>query len=77
MSTTIELPTEVQVRLEAEAGRRGITVAELISQLAEHLPVRLPEVARRRPAFVGIGSSTSGRSAREAEEMLAEGFGRD
>jgi hypothetical protein len=31
----------------------------------------------RCAAFAGIGESSSGRSAAEADEMLAEGFGRD
>lgn len=47
------------------------TVADL---LAERLP--LPG-ARCRLAFVAVGSSTSGRSATDADDMLAEGFGRD
>jgi hypothetical protein len=32
---------------------------------------------RRRLAFAAVGASTSGRGAAEADEMLAEGFGRD
>jgi hypothetical protein len=31
---------------------------------------------RHRLGFVAIGESTSGRTAAEAEELLAEGFGR-
>jgi hypothetical protein len=45
-----------------------------VDLLAERLP--LPG-ARRRLVFAGIGSSTSGRHAADADDMLAEGFGRD
>jgi hypothetical protein len=37
--------------------------------LTVHLPGKL--------AFAAVGSSSSGRSASEADELLAEGFGRD
>jgi len=33
--------------------------------------------ARHRLAFAAVGTSTSGHGAAEADEMLAEGFGRD
>lgn len=61
---------EIAERLTAEAARRGLTPEELLAELAEDRP------ARRRLGFVGLGASTSGRTAREAEDMLAEGFGR-
>jgi len=35
-----------------------------------------PEAGRRALSFVGIGASTSGRTADEAEDLLGEGFGR-
>jgi hypothetical protein len=54
-----------------EAARQSLTPDELAARvLAEHIP------ARRHLGFVAIGESTSGRTAAEAEEMLAEGFGR-
>jgi hypothetical protein len=34
-------------------------------------------VAFRKLVFTAIGESSSGQSAAEADEMLAEGFGRD
>ena len=40
------------------------------------LPAAMERPTRRRLSFVGLGSSTSGRTASEADEMLAEGFGR-
>ena len=39
-------------------------------------PAGKPEAGRRALTFVGIGASTSGRTAGEAEELLGEGFGR-
>ena len=78
MTVTIELPAEAQARLEAEAARRGITLDQLIAELADNLPASTAtDPPARKLAFVGIGSSTSGRAARDADEMLAEGFGRD
>jgi hypothetical protein len=44
--------------------------------LAERLPPG-GKRRRRKLAFAGIGESSSGRSAAQADEMLAEGFGRD
>lgn len=73
MSITIE---ELATRLNAEAARRGITVDALIDELAGKVVDPEAKPVKRRLAFVGIGASTSGRGAREADEMLAEGFGR-
>ena len=74
---TVELPAELQARLEAEASRRGVTLDQVIADLASRLPNGGAGSARRKPAFVSLGSSTSGRSARDADELLDEGFGRD
>ena len=73
MSITIE---ELATRLNAEAARRGITVEALIDELAGMVVEPEAKPVKRRLAFVGIGASTSGRGAREADDMLAEGFGR-
>jgi len=71
---TVELPPQVLARFEAEAARRGVSVAGLLADLAEDLPgpERPPSGP---PAFVGIGASTSGRTAGAANEVLADGFG--
>ncbi len=61
---------EIAERLTDEAARRGLTAEQLLVELAEDRP------PRRRLGFVGLGASTSGRTAREADDMLAEGFGR-
>jgi hypothetical protein len=71
MSMNVRLSDEVGARLVDEAARQAVTPDELAARvLAEHLP------SGRRLSFVGIGASDSGRTAAEAEAMLAEGFGR-
>jgi hypothetical protein len=71
MSINVKLPDDLGARLAEEAERQSVTPDELAARL---LAERIPE--RRRLGFVAIGESTSGRTAAEAEEMLAEGFGR-
>jgi hypothetical protein len=68
MAMTVE---ELAERLNAEAARRGITTDQLVDELAAQITP-----PRRKLGFVSIGASTSGRHARDADEMLAEGFGR-
>jgi hypothetical protein len=47
-----------------------VTADELAARvLAEHIH------ARRKLGFVAVGASDSGRTAADAEDMLAEGFG--
>ena len=74
MTVTIELPAEAQARLEGEAARRGITLGELVAELASRLPAEDP-----LEAFIGSGAS--GRSEpfdihRERDE-LAKKFSED
>ncbi len=75
MSATFDLPPEALRRLEAEATRRGVTVAVVIAELAEGLPSDAGR-SGRRPAFVAVGASEHGITHR-MDEMLDEGFGRD
>ena len=77
MTVTLELSDDALARLRAEAARRGVSVDDLVAELAAQLPAEPNPKERRERSFVGLGSSTSGRSARDADEMLAEGFGRD
>jgi hypothetical protein len=71
MSINVKLPDDLGARLAEEAARQSLTPDELAARvLAEHIP------AQRRLGCVAIGESRSGRTAGEAEEMLAEGFGR-
>jgi hypothetical protein len=70
---------EIAERLKVEAAWRGIAPEQLLDELTARLPAPEPATggaAKRHLAFAGIGASTSGRSARDADEMLAEGFGR-
>jgi plasmid stability protein len=77
MAMTVHLPDHLAAVLEAEAARRGQSPERVAADLlAERLePAGKP--GRRKLAFAGIGQSSTGRSAAEADEMLAEGFGRD
>jgi hypothetical protein len=74
MVVTLDLPDEARARLEAKATRRGITLEELIAQLAAQLPAQ-PNVERRhRLSFVGIGASGDTRplDIRRERAELAE-----
>jgi hypothetical protein len=75
MTVTIDLPEDALARLEAEAKRRGVSIDSVIAELAEALPDQ--SSGPRTFSFVGLGSSTSGRYARDTDELLADGFGRD
>jgi hypothetical protein len=54
-----------------------VTVGSLVADLAAQLPSAPARDPVRRLSFVGIGASTSDRSAADADDMLAEGFGSD
>lgn len=81
MSVTLDLPPATLRRLEAEAARRGVGIDVVVAQLAEALPAEetapKPPSPRRKFALAGIGASGGPRFARDADELLAEGFGRD
>ena len=70
---TIEVPDDVAERMKAAAAERGVATEQLLGEVAaEQFPAR-----RRRLAFAAVGASRSSRGAAEADELLAEGFGRD
>ena len=72
--STIELPDDVAAALAAAASDRGMSVDELA---AETLSARFGP-KRRTLSFAAVGSSTTGRTAAEAEALLQEGgFGID
>lgn len=79
MSIAVNLPDEIARRLTAEAEKRGQSVDQVAAELlAGQLPPHHTVGAgKRRLAFAAIGASTSRRHARDADEMLAEGFGSD
>jgi hypothetical protein len=78
MSVCVTLPDDLASRLAHEAERRSMTPDELaVTVLAEHIPDEVAGTADAAMSkFLGIGASTDGRTAAEAEEMLAERFGR-
>lgn len=79
MPVTVGLPPAALRRLEAEAARRGVGIDEVTAEVAEALPADTSDapVRRRKLAIAGIGASGGrfGRAA-DADELLADGFGR-
>lgn len=70
---TIEAPDEVGQRVADAAAERGVAPEQLAGQVvAEQFGAR-----RRHLAFAAVGASGSPRGAAQADELLAEGFGRD
>jgi hypothetical protein len=72
VTVTLELSAEAQARLQAEATRRGITLDQLIAELADSFPADDP-----LEAFIGCGAS--GRTEpfdihRERAEAAAKKF---
>ena len=76
MTVTVDLPEDALARLRAEAKRRGVSIDVVIAELAEALPAETSP-AKGRLSFIGLGASTSGRYARDTDDLLADGFGRD
>lgn len=75
MTVTVDLPEDALARLHAEARRRGVSIDLVIAELTTTLPA--DHIPRKRTlSFIGLGSSSSGRYARDADELLADGFGR-
>lgn len=76
MSVTVHLPEELARRVEEVAARRHLSAEQVAIETIEH---HLDDEARprRHLAFAAIGRSDGTRGATEADELLAEGFGRD
>lgn len=67
--TTVTARRDSLATLEAEAGRRGVSVSALLAEAVEEKAAAIR--AGRRPR-VGMGRSSDGRSARElASEPVA------
>lgn len=63
-------PTRDLQTLEAEAQRRGVSLATVLREVLEE---KARAIRTRRRPHVGMGRSTDGRSAREvASEPVAE-----
>lgn len=68
--TTLSLPDDVAFALKREARRRQTSVSAVAREvLAERFGLA---GGKRDIPFAGLGHSTDGRSAGEAEEMLEE-----
>lgn len=80
MSVTVDLSAATLRRLETEAARRGVGIDIVIAELAETLPAEGTDevpVRHRKLAIAGIGASGGKRGrAADADELLADGFGR-
>ena len=71
MTVTLDLPAEAQARLQAEATRRGITLDQLIAELAHSFPAET-DTPKRRLSFIGVGHSGRGDLSRRHREIRAE-----
>lgn len=76
VSVELHLSDEVVARLEAEAVARRSTIEDVVSDMARRLPAPGTVRTRRRLAFAAIGESTGDKFAGDADQLLAEGFGR-
>jgi hypothetical protein len=73
---TVEVSRDVHDRIEAEARRRGVSISDVVGELADRLPARDNNGDRRpTPAFVAAGASDHGITSR-IDELLDDGFGR-
>jgi len=80
VTVTLDLPEDALERLRAEADRRGVSVDDLVAELASRLPAETRAGAHRL-SFIGIGASGDTRPleihrerAELAERKLAEGI---
>ncbi len=76
VTVTLDLPAEAEARLQAEANRRGVTLDQLVAELANQLPAE-SGMPKHRLGFVGIGAS--GRTEpldihRERADLAAKKF---
>lgn len=70
MSVTFDLSEETLDRLRAEADRRGVSVDDVIAELASQLPT---SGTGRGPSFVGVGASgTREPIGRRHREIISE-----
>ena len=73
MAVTVDPPADPQARLEAEAGRRGITIDQLVAEIAADFADDAPESPpQRRLSIIGIGHSGRGDLARRHREIRTE-----
>lgn len=70
MTVTLDLPAEAQARLEAEATRRGMTLDQLIAELADSFPAETGAEPGTLEGFFGSGDSGDpGWATRDLHEL--------
>lgn len=57
MTVTLDLPAEAQARLQAEASRRGITLDQLVAEIADNFPAETAAQPGTLEGFFGSGDS--------------------
>jgi hypothetical protein len=74
MTVILELPAEAQARLKAEATRRGITVDQLVTELAAGFPAEQQDrAAGTLDEFFGSGDSGDPSwASRDIHELRAD-----
>lgn len=73
MTVTLDLPPEAQARLEAEAGRRGITIDQLVAEIAAAFAGSASgDEPQHRLSIIGIGHSGRGDLARRHRAIRTE-----
>ncbi len=71
--TTVAAPTEALATLQAEAGRRGVTLSDIVAEAIEEKAVAL-RLARRPRLGVGASGGRSVGAAILTAEPIAETF---
>ncbi len=73
MTLSIDLPEQALARLRAEAARRGVSIDDVIAELADQLPAEASGVSvpRRRLSFAGRLEAEPDFAER-SEEILDE-----
>jgi Arc/MetJ-type ribon-helix-helix transcriptional regulator len=72
--TTVMLPDDMAARLRYEAGRRGVSTAELVREAVErYLP---PAKPGRKLAFFAIGEGRSSDDSERVDEIVLEAIER-
>lgn len=71
MTVTLDLPAEAQARLQAEASRRGISLDQLIAEVAASFPAEPPTAEPGTlEGFFGSGDSGDpGWASRDLQEL--------
>ena len=70
MTVTLDLPAEAQARLQAEASRRGITLDQLVAEIADNFPAETAAQPGTLEGFFGSGDSGDpGWASRDLHEL--------